>query len=678
MVMGYGQQPGKDSGIDRVTLRLAVLGILVVAAFAALFSRLWFLQVLASTTYEDLAKENRVRFVHSEPARGRILDRNGRVLVRNRKSLSVTIDRQVVEPGSRREKVVLKRLSDLLKIPKKELRELLYDATVSPYKPVAVASDVKERHSTYISENPEDFPGVGTEVLPIRYYPHGPLAAHILGYVGEVSPEDLKSEHFRSTRHPYLAGDLVGKDGLEYVYDRYLRGQPKVEKVIVNSFADIVGSRIQSYEKPGRDLVTSLDIDVQKITEKSLEAGLTAARASHFVAPAAAAVVMDPNTGAIVAMTSYPEYDPSMLADGITTKEFDSLGGTTETGDDDALLNRAIGAVRKPGSTFKVVTAGAALASDIATPYTSIDCPGSRVYPPQGGSGSVTFHNWTSAYRGYLSIPSALEQSCNTFFYELGWRMESQFGVVFGDDSERYQKYARRAGLGHPTGVDLRYERTGLVPDLKWCRAQYEATKDTPYPTCQYGWLPGFTVNMSIGQGDLLVTPLQMAVTYGAIANGGKVVQPRIGWSLAKPAEEEVEGEDGAGDIETVREFKPHVAARLPLEDSELGVIREGLWRVTTGASGTARGTFAGFPLQRFPIAGKTGTAQLVSGDTTLNDAWFLSYGPTDAPEYVIAVYVEKAGHGGTSAGPIARQIWEGIFGIDRKTQVQLGSDASG
>lgn len=672
MVMGFGQQPGhKETGLDRAKLRLAVLAILVVASFVALFSRLWFLQVLAATTYEDLAKENRVRFVHSEPTRGRILDRDGRVIVRSRKSLSVTIDRQVVEPGSRREKVVLRRLSRLLEKPVKELRESLYDATVSPYKPVAVANDVRERHSIYIAENPEDFPGVGTEILPIRYYPHGTLASHLLGYVGEISPEELKTEHFTSTRRPYLAGDLVGKDGVEYAYDRYLRGRPEIKQVIVNSFADVVGSRIRQYEVPGRDLVTSLDIEIQKVTERSLQAGIRAARGARFNAPAGAAVVMDPNDGAVVAMASLPGYDPSILADGILQKEYDALGGKTPNDpDDDALLNRATQGMRKPGSTFKVVTGGAALATDVATPYSSFECPGAKVYPPSGGAGSVTFHNWTSAYRGYIGFPESLEHSCNTFYFELGWRMESQFGAAFGDETERFQKYARRAGIGHDTGIDLRYEAGGLVPDKKWCEAQFEATKDTPFPTCAYGWLPGFTVNMSIGQGDLLVTPVQMAVTYAAIANGGNVVQPRIGWQLAQP--------DESDQLDTVREFKRKVVTKLPLEDTEIAVLREGLKRVVTGSSGTARGTFAGFPLNRFPVAGKTGTAQLRSGTTTLNDAWFVSYAPADSPEYLVVVMVEEAGHGGTSAGPIARQIWEGIFGIDKKAEVTLGSDSSG
>ena len=651
------------AAVDRVKPRLGFLAVLVIGAFVTLFSRLWFLQVLASTDYSALAQDNRVRLIHSEPMRGRILDREGRVIVGNRRSLSLTIDRQVVRPGSRLQFVTLKRVARLLELPRSDLRARLNDVTVSPYKPVAVAHDVQESIHSYIAENPEDFPGVATEKLPIRAYPHGALAAHLLGYVGEISPEDLESAHFKAARRPYAAGDLVGKDGLEYVYDRVLRGRPKIERKIVNSANEVVGSDVLDKGGLGQDLITSLDLDIQKVTEDALFAGLRAARAAEFHAPAGAVVVMDPNDGAIRAMASFPEYNPAMLADGITNDEFASLGGNTSTGDDDAFLNRAIGALRKPGSTFKVVTAGAAMASNVATPSLSLECPSARVY------GNITFHNWTQAHRGVIGFPESLEHSCNTFYYQLGWLMENAYGAALGDGSERFQRYARRAGLGHPTGVDLRYERSGLVPDERWCRATYEATKDDRVPTCRFGWLPGYTVNMSIGQGDVLVTPLQMAVTYAAIANGGRVVQPRIGWELETPEEE---------NPRRARSFRSRVSARLPLDDAELAVIRQGLWQVTNGAAGTARGTFAGFPLDRFPVAGKTGTAQLVSGQTDLNDAWFVSYGPKDSADYVIAVYVEKAGHGGTSAAPIARQIWEAIAGIDARTFVRLGSDSSG
>jgi penicillin-binding protein 2 len=667
MVSSFGQQKQPTGGIDRLKLRLAVLGILVIAAFVALFSRLWFLQVLASDVYDEYAKENRVRFIYSEPSRGRILDREGRILVRNRGSNSVTIDKQIVDTP-REQRRVLTRLSKLLDVPLGDLRERFNDASVSPYKPVAVANDVEEDDSIYIAENREDFPGVDTEVLPVRFYPHHDLAAHVLGYVGEISSEELDLAHFKSRRPTYGPGDLIGKEGVEYAYDRFLRGKPQIDKVIVNSAGDVVTSRRQQDEQPGSDLVLSIDLDIQKVTEKALVAGLQAARVS-YAAPAGAVVVMDPNTGGVVASASYPDYDPSILADGLTNREYASLGAATpDDPDDDALLNRATQIIRNPGSTFKVVTAGAAMASGVADAYSQVECAGSEVYPPEGGPGSIVFRNWTSAYQGLIGFSESLEHSCNTFYYELGWRMEEAYGAANGDGSERFQRYARQAGLGHETGIDLRYEADGLVPDEKWCLQQYEATKDDPGPTCALGWLPGFSVSMAIGQGDMIVSPLQMAVTYAAIANGGDVVRPRLGWELTTPM--------GPDTSETVRTFKATVENRLPLDAAEIAVIHGGLVDVISGSQGTAVSAFSGFPTTRFPLAGKTGTAEI--GETDFNDAWFVSYGPADDPEYVVAVMVQDAGHGGESAAPIARQIWEAIFGIDTGIDIQLGRDFSG
>lgn len=667
----YGQQHKNTGGIDRLKLRLAVLGILVVASFVALFSRLWFLQVLASEEYDRFAKENRVRFVYSEPSRGRILDREGRTLVRNRRSLSVTVDKAIVDTSAE-ERKVFRRLSKLLDVSMNDLRTRFNDATVSPYKPVAVANDISEKDDTYISVHSEDFPGVDTEGLPVRYYPHADLAAHILGYVGEISPEELKSDHFKDVRPFYGPGDLIGKEGVEYYYDRFLRGRPQIDKVIVNSNGDPVARSRQQDEVPGEDLVTSIDLDVQKATEKALLAGLQAARVS-YAAPAGAVVVMDPNTGGVVAMASYPDYDPSILADGLTTKEYQSMGQRTpDNPDDDLLLNRVAQLTKAPGSTFKVVTAGAALSTGVADAYSQIDCPGSEVFPPEGGPGSVLFRNWTSAYQGYMGFPESLETSCDTFYYTLGWRLEEAFGAANGDGTERFQKYARQAGFGHETGIDLRYEADGVVPDQKWlielCKVLDPQGED--YSVCDPTWKPGYSVNMSIGQGDMIVTPLQMAVTYAAIANGGNVVRPRIGWELQTPSE--------TGVSETNRTFEPSVTAKLALESTEIAVIREGLQDVISGDQGTAVSAFSGFPLDRFPIAGKTGSAQIGESEADRNDAWFVSYGPVDSPQYVIAVLVQDAGHGGTSAGPVARQIWEAIFNIDKDTDVHLGQDFSG
>ena len=649
-----------EPSVDRVKLRLAVLGVLVLAIFGALFSRLWFLQVLAADDFQVLANENRVRRIESEPARGRILDRNGVPLVDNRQSLSLTLDREVLEQPIRK-RAVLTRLARLLDVKVKSFESRLEDTTVSPYKPIAIANDVPLKVVQYIQFNPEDFQGIHVEKLPIRYYPQGKLAAQILGYVNEISPTQLELDYFKKAKPGYAAGDIVGQLGLERTYDRFLRGDPRVEKVVVNSAGKVVDSDLIQEEEEGPDLVTSIDVRIQKVTEEALKAGIMAARA-HYEAPDGGVVVMDPDTGEIRAMASFPTYDPSILADGITNKEFESLGQDTETGTDDAMLNRPIQAGVPPGSTFKVVTGGAAMANGIATSSTVLDCPGSRQYA------DTTFFNWTSADSGAMGFPQSLEVSCNTFYYELGWRLEDAFGASLGDGSEKFQDYMRTAGFGDPTGIDLPFETGGRVPDERWCE-EYRAATDGA--GCAYGWLPGYTVNMSIGQGDLIVSPMQMAVTYAALANGGKVVEPRFGAALGEP--DEVTGEE-----EVLREFKTKVSARLPLDAAEIGVLTDGLEAVVMGASGTARGAFAGFPLDKYPVAGKTGTAQIGSVDSGLNFAWFVSYAPVNDPEYVVAVYLEKAGHGGESAGPVARQIYEGIFNIDNETEVQLGQDASG
>ncbi|MFN2587026.1 MAG: penicillin-binding protein 2 [Actinomycetota bacterium] len=675
-----GPDRGARGGADRTVLRLAVMAVLLVAAFVALFSRLWYLQVLAVGDYRTLAKENRVRLVYSEPERGRILDRNGKVLVGNRDSLSITIDRQRIEPGSLKERKVLYEVARLL-VPErlrarehkraliakvKEMREELNDATVSPYKPVAVVNDVPESVVNWIDENPEDFPGVAAEELPVRTYPHGKLAAHVLGYVGEINADELEYPEFENARPPYESGDLIGKNGVERTYDRWLRGKPQIQRKIVNSAGDVVqDAEVTQEEEPGKDLILSLDVEAQKIAEKALASGIYAARAAGEEAPDGAVVVMDPNDGGILAMASFPTYDPSMLADGLSLAEQKELHGDPSTGEDDAELNRALQAGVPPGSTFKVVTAGAALANDVASPSSYLDCPPYKKY---GATGITTvFHNWTSVHFGSIGFPESLEISCDTFYYELGWQMEERWGAANGDGTERFQDYMRLTGFGRETGIDLPYESEGRVPDEKWCTEYREDGLG-----CFDGWLPGFTVNMAIGQGDLVVSPLQMAVAFGAIAaDSGAVWQPHIGRQIGVP-------DPDSGEEEIVREIEPRAVRRLPLDAAELGVIREGLVDVVSGDNGTAAGAFAGFPLDQYPVAGKTGTAQIGSSELDVNYAWFVSYAPADDPRYVVSVYVAKGGHGGATAAPISRQIYEGLFGIDEATDVSLGHDESG
>jgi penicillin-binding protein 2 len=660
-------------GLDRVKLRLAVMTVLLIAVFVALFSRLWFLQVLASDNYRQLARENRIRLVHSEPDRGRILDRNGKVLVDNRLSLAITVDRQIVdEPDEKRQAV--RKLARLLvenhanekqlRAKRRELRKGFRDVTVSPYKPVPVAYDVKRIAVNRIGENPEDWPGVGIERLPVREYPQGPIAAHILGYVNEITKEQLRYDQFRGPR--YGPGDIVGQTGVEQTYDPYLRGKPQIQRLVVNSDFEVIGEVLKQEGRPGRDLTLSLDARIQRITERALEAGIMAAR-SRYEAPNGGAVVMDPNTGEVIAMATFPGYDPAILADGLSFKEQDRLGAKTpHKPDDDALINRAIQAAVPPGSTFKIVTAGAAIANGVASVFESIDCNPSLTYRKE------EFNNWTSADLGYMSLARSLEVSCDTYYYVLGARMEERWGAAQGDGTERFQDYMRLAGFGHETGIDLPGETEGRVPDEEWCDYIHRETQDWEQPLCPEGWYPGYTINMAIGQGDLIVSPIQMAVTLSAVVNGGDVVVPRFGKAIGRE-HPEIDGEQVV-----LKELETEISDRLPIDDTPLSVMRSGMEAVVSSPSGTAYSAFAGFPLGEYPVGGKTGTAQIGSVDSGKNFAWFIAYAPADDPQYVVSVYIDRAGHGGESAAPVARQIYEGIFGIDKDTTVHLGTDESG
>lgn len=647
-------------GPDRTTLRVALVGILVIAMFTTLFSRLWFLQVLAADDLEEVGRTNRIRRLHTEPPRGRILSRDGKVLVDNRSSLAVSIERDLTTDTARLTGM-LRRLSKLLGIPVKTLERRLRDVTVSPYKPVVVAHDVPRSAAAVIWERRERFPGVAVERVPVRYYPAGRWAAQVLGYVGEISEEQMASDDFADANRPYLLGDVVGKTGIERTYDRSLRGRRGSRRVVVDALGRPVGPpEVIREEVPGKDLVLSLDLRIQKIAERALRAGVWAAR-RRYKAPAGGAVVLDPRDGSVLAVASFPTYDPAILADGITERELKDLGMRTPNDpSDDALVNRPIQQAVPPGSTFKTVTAGAAMTSGIASPSTTLGCPPARRF------GSVTFRNWTSRDMGPMGFARSLEVSCDTFYYDLGWAMENRFGAALGDGTEKFQRFMRRSGFGSPTGIDLPGETGGRVPDSSWCDS---VRKETDGALCKFGWLPGYTVNLSIGQGDLITSPMQMALSYAALVNGGRIFEPRVARSVAVPGEE---GE------EVLRRVKAPVAGRVPLSRTGRGVLRRGLEHAVMGPAGTARSAFAGFPLTRYPIAGKTGTAQIGSVDSGQNYAWFLSYAPAKKPRYVVAVYLERAGHGGESAAPVARQIYEGIFRIDGKLRVRLGQDPTG
>ena len=615
---------------ERNRLRIAFLGIVILSLFSALVARLWFLQVLTGNAYKTAAQGQAVRLVPIEPSRGRILDRNGETLVRNRPSLVVSVRKDELKNREQ----TLERLSALLGMPRQEIEERLGDKRVPPYTAVPIKEDVPENAIVYLMEHRDLFPGVVGEMRPVRVYPHGTLAAHLLGYTGEITAEQLEDAHYKG----FKAGSSVGRGGIEYAYERELHGTPGVVKLQVDASGAVRGEPLGRLEPvTGYDVVTTVDARVQQIVEESLGLGIARAQSifdqesgKHYLATGGGAVVLDPRNGEIIASASFPTYDPGAFVGGISQAEFDALAKNPAN----PLLDRVTQAAFPPGSTFKIVTAGAALQEGIATTAGRYDCPPSYRFADR------TFRNWRPQDSGMITVSQALTESCDTVFYQFAGQFWQRFRK---DGAEVLQDYARKFGFGRKTGIEVPYEKVGRVPDEAWLQemnARYP--KAFPFKV----WLPGYTINMGIGQGDVLATPLQLATAYGAIANGGTLWQPHVGMRIQE------------GNRVTTVPAKQ--TGTLPVSPAALEPIKRGLERVVT-PGGTSAGAFAGFPLDRFPVAAKTGTAEIKPKQPY---AWFAAYAPAQNPQYVVAVMLEEGGHGGETAAPIARRILEGLFNL--------------
>jgi penicillin-binding protein 2 len=643
--------------------RLSVLSVIVAVLFVALSSRLWYLQVLAGDRYGDLAEGNRVRQVVIEAPRGRILDRDGKVLVRNRAAWAVTV--KPSELSDRR--VVLGRLARVLGTTTARLEARLADYTGSPLRGVPVAEDVPMEQLFYLTEHAERFPGVAPEVLALREYPFATAASHVLGYVGEISPEELRQKRF----HGYRAGDIVGKAGVELTYDKSLRGRNGVQDLEVNAAGEVVRALGGRPPVPGKDLRLAVDLEVQQTAERALADGMRAARAlpdrergGTYPAPAAAAVVLDPDDGAVLALASLPQYDPRRFVGGISRRDFARY--SEDPGK--PLLHRAVQSVYPPGSTWKPFTALAGLRSDVITPSSTYNCPGSFTI------GNYTKRDWTPRGHGTVALSDSLRLSCDVYYYNLG----AQFGAGERAQEDRGEKVdeklqatARGFGFGRQPDLDLPYGADGTVPTREWRKRFWErnrrlycAGSSALYrELCRDGWRwqGGDNLNVAIGQGDLQVSPLQLALGYAAVANGGTVYRPHVGKAVLDP----VSGR-------AVRTVSPRVEGVARVPGGALAAVGQALATVPTG--GTATSAFAGFPLDRFPVAGKTGTADL---PPKAPFAWFASFAPVGNPQYVVVVMVEEGGHGGESAAPVARAIYQQLFGLP-VDPVAAGADRSG
>jgi penicillin-binding protein 2 len=655
--------PTTAAQLDSTRLRLTFLTLLVVSLFLLLFARLWFLQVMAGERYVNLSQNNATRTLTIAAPRGRILDRNGEPLVENRFAMVVSV--QPNEMGEHQDEI-LADVADLLGMSLQDVQRQIRGSRVSPFSPKPIALDVPIDVALYIHENGSTrLPGVYAERLPVRQYPHGSAAAHIVGYLGEINETELADPTYEG----YEPGDLIGWSGLERTYESELHGTKGLRRYEVNSRGDVLRELDDRVPVSGSDLKTTLDLASQRLVEEALKEGIAKARTvedpegranGFYKAPAGAAVVIDPRNGGIVAMASYPTFNPSKFVGGVSQDYWDHLQNPKSHF---PLINRPIQSSYPPGSVFKIISAAAALEEGYVTPDTYTPCPGEWIWAEQ------RFGNWKSTDSGSMTIDTALEQSCDTVFYEIArrmWEDEQQEGDHI---HERLASQARAWGLGEATGVDLPSERSGVVPGREWKQEFWENSRDSycsqarqstdPYlidlftDLCERGniWRGGDAVNMSIGQGDVQTTPLQIANAFAAVANRGTLYRPHLGQKLIRP-----DGERAPVPVETI--------LQLPVSKRNLDVIAEGLRRVA--AQGTASATFGGFPV---PVAGKTGTAEFRPKQPF---AWFAGYAPADKPRYVVVAMVEEGGGGSLNAAPIVRRIFEGLFDLE-KTEIQPG-----
>jgi len=646
---------------DRSSLRLVVLRVLVATLLATLFGRLWFLQVHDSDEYARAAVDNRTREVVRPAPRGEIVDARGTPLVRNRTALVVSVSRSQLRAQDDGGAGVLQRLSAVLRIPADVLGQQIRPCggkvappcwRGSPYQPVPVAqfeaSDPAGLQRVLrIEERREDFAGVSAQYAAVRDYPEGSLAAHVLGYLGPISQDETGTEQYAGV----ASTALVGRAGVEVTYDQALRGTDGAERLLVDRVGAVTGTRGHTLPVPGSTLVLSLDARIQAVAEQALQRAVARARtlparggSGLLQADSGSVVVMEAKTGRLLAAASFPSYDPSVFVGGASPAQYAQLVDESRGA---PLVFRAVQGAYAPASTFKVVSMLAAVDSGDYPLDGRYDCPG--VYGPTGQ------RNFDSVALGTIDLHQALVKSCDTIFYRFAYEQWQRDGGnrPVARPRDPVVRMAQAFGLGEQTGVDLPGERRGTVADRGYRQRLWEQTRtvrcaggsvvDREFCADGYRFRGGDATNFSIGQGDTLVTPLQLATVYAAIANGGDLLEPHVGRALVAP--------DGA-----ISEIAPRVRARVPVDPALLGFLRSALAGVTR-PGGTAAAAFAGSAV---PVAGKTGTGEVAGKQDT---SWFASFGPVADPAVVVVGVVSQGGTGGTVAAPMVREVFDGVLG---------------
>ncbi len=610
----------------RVGLRLTIVGLIVLVAFSAVVVRLWSLQVLHSSQYRNAALVFQQQTVPITPARGLIIARGGQVLVGDQVLPVVTLSRSTAT------QVVVGRLAALLGESITDVNTALANPQASPYQPVPIAIGVSQSTIVYLSEHESMFPGVSVNFTAERTYPRGDIASQVLGYTGDIDAAELHS----LAKYGYTPNDVVGQSGVEATDELWLRGRPGSEVIKVDASGNPVGTVKTTAPVSGDDVVLNIDLDLQKTVESALTRQIQSLQASGLPADSGAAVVLDPATGAVFAMASVPTYNPSWWVGGISDQHYQLL---TSQVDHDPLLNRAIQGLWAPGSTFKLATATAALNDGLLASLGGyIDDRGFyQIQPPCSGQ-CLYYNNQDEKGQGPINVATALTVSDDVFFYTLGadyWYDSAAYGQT------PIQDVAEQYGFGQPTGIDLPNEYSGQVDSPGLRRTQHSQAPQA-FPSTYYGIADN--IEMAFGQGETLITPLQEAVAYGTFATGGTRYAPQVVNAVISPT----------GKI--VKQFKPRVMGHVSLPPGTYAQILGGLEGAIYDTNGTAYATFQGYG--GMPLAGKTGTATESSNTNVQPTAWFVAFGPTSAPRYVVAVVIDQAGYGAAAAAPVARQIF--------------------
>jgi penicillin-binding protein 2 len=594
-----------------LALRISILSGLAIAIFAVLFFRLWYVQVLSGDKYLTQANDNRVREIRVQAPRGDILDRDGKVLVANRTELAVQVRPEDLPPGPQR-RTELNRLSTVTGMTRPEITKALEDGDrAAPGGPVILKKGLGVDKVYYLRENQSSFPGVTVERVFTREYRQGTIAAHLFGNVGEVTAEQLREPRYAGLRQ----GDAVGQSGIEYEYDRFLRGKPGTDRVQVDALGRPTGQLRSKPAEAGDNVRLTIDADLQSYAEGAL---------ASFGLPGAF-VAMNAQDGEILAMGSSPTFDPSIFTRPITQRQYRSL---TSDETDAPLANRAIQGLYPTGSVFKMITGTAALEDKLISPDTIFNDTGQLKVDIQ------TLHNAGKAVYGPIDMSDAFKVSSDIYFYSLGLEAKASKG------HGQIQDWARRYGLGERTGIDLPAEVEGLIPTPAWRNQLYkEGLTDRP-------WSAGDNINLAVGQGDLQADPLQMAVAYAALGNGGKVLRPHVA--------EQVESVTG----KVLEEIRPAPRRQIQIADRTRSTIMSGLTRAAMENGGTSYPIFGNFP---FPDAGKTGTAER---GVQPDQSWYVVLAPADNPQIVVAVTLERGGFGVDTAAPIAARMLEQYFNL--------------